>query len=65
VSSRTLFNSRPVAQQDLFVGAGSMISSLLRVAVILSIAGVWIGRRFSGLYLGVVEDQLVRRDSAR
>jgi ATP:ADP antiporter, AAA family len=49
-----------IVQLLLAVGLVSISSTLLRVAVLLSIAALWIGRRFSGLYLGVVEDQLVK-----
>jgi AAA family ATP:ADP antiporter len=53
-----------IVQLMLILGVASITSGLLRAAVLLSIAAAWVGRRFSGLYLGVVEDQLVKHRDA-
>jgi hypothetical protein len=44
----------------LAVGVIGIGNTLLRLSVLLSIAAIWVGRQFSGLYLQVVEDQLVK-----
>jgi ATP:ADP antiporter, AAA family len=48
----------------LAVGIIGIGNTLLRVAVAFSIAAFWIGRQFSGLYLHVVEDELVKHRDA-
>ena len=48
----------------LAVGIIGIGNTLLRISVLLSIAAIWIGRQFSGLYLQVVEDQLVKHRDA-
>jgi AAA family ATP:ADP antiporter len=48
----------------LAVGVIGIENTLLRLSVLLSIAAIWIGRQFSGLYLQVVEDQLVKHGDA-
>jgi ATP:ADP antiporter, AAA family len=53
-----------LVQLLLLSGVASMTSSLLRAAVVLSVAAVWVGRRFAGLYLTVIEDQLVKHHDA-
>jgi len=48
----------------LAFGVVGIDNALLRISVLFSIVAVWIGRQFSGLYLQVVEDQLVKHRDA-
>ena len=53
-----------IIQLLILLGVASISSSLLLIAILLSIAAAWIGRRFGSLYLDVVEKQLVRHRPA-
>ena len=48
----------------LAIGISGIGNTLLRISLMLSIVAFWIGRRFSSLYLHVVEDQLVKHRDA-
>ena len=53
-----------IVQLLLIVGVASITNSLLQAALLLVIAGFWVGRRFGGLYIDVVADQLVKHRDA-
>jgi len=49
-----------IVQLLLLVGVASISSSLVTVALLLAGVAVWVGQRFSTLYVGLVGDQLLR-----
>jgi AAA family ATP:ADP antiporter len=53
-----------IVQLLLVAGVASITNSLLQAALLLVIAGFWVGRRFGGLYIDVVADQLVKHREA-
>src|SRR5262249_18396077 len=53
-----------IVQLLLAAGVVSITSSLLQAAVLLVIAACWVGRRFGGLYIDLVADQLVKHREA-
>ena len=53
-----------IVQLLLAVGVVSITSSVLRAAVLLAIAAIWVGRRFGALYIDVVADELVKHRDA-
>jgi ATP:ADP antiporter, AAA family len=53
-----------IVQLLLAAGVVSITTGLLQVAALLAVAALLIGRRFGGLYLNVVADQLVKHRDA-
>src|SRR5258705_2277245 len=49
-----------IVQLLLLVGVASISSSLVTVALLFAGVAMWVGQRFGTLYVGVVEDQLLR-----
>jgi ATP:ADP antiporter, AAA family len=49
-----------IVQLLLLVGVASISSSLLTLALLLAAVAAWVGQRFGTLYVGLVEDQLLR-----
>ncbi len=49
-----------IVQALLLVGVASISSSLLAIALLCAAIALWVGQRFSTLYVGLVEDQLLR-----
>jgi AAA family ATP:ADP antiporter len=49
-----------IVQLLLLVGVASISSSLVTVALLLAGIALWVGQRFGTLYVGLVEDQLLR-----
>jgi hypothetical protein len=53
-----------IVQLLLVAGVASLTNNLLQAALLLVIGGFWVGRRFGGLYIDVVADQLVKHREA-
>ena len=49
-----------VVQLLLFTGLAAITGSLLAIVLVFSAAAYWLGRRLDALYLGVVEQQLLK-----
>ena len=49
-----------VVQLVLLVGVASLSSGLLAIALVCAAVALWVGQRFGTLYVGLVEDQLLR-----
>ena len=49
-----------IVQLVLLAGVASVSTSLLTMALLFAAGALWIGQRFSALYVGVVEQQLIR-----
>ncbi len=53
-----------IVQLMLVVGVASLSSSLLTVALLFAVVALWVGQRFGTLYVGLVEEQLLRYRNA-
>ena len=49
-----------IVQLVLLVGVVSLSSSLLAIALLFAAVALWVGQRFGTLYVGLVEDQLLK-----
>ena len=49
-----------VVQLVLLIGVASLSSSLLAIALVCAAVALWVGQRFATLYVGLVEDQLLK-----
>jgi hypothetical protein len=49
-----------IVQAVLLIGVASLSSSLLTIALLCAAVALWVGQRFGTLYVGLVEDQLLK-----